>query len=259
MDARADAALPGPAEYTLETGAPSVSESTPIGVSEGGSGVEINTGAAKFRLAAGGTFPFAAIERAGAPVLASEKTGLWIADRSGSERAATISSVHVEERGPLRTVVLIKGVASAGGPDPLLLTARLHFFAGLSTVRLLITLTNPRNAVHAGGFWDLGDPGSIFIKNAHLVVDLPSAAQSVAVSPEVNVPSRTAEFPFELYQDSSGGEHWQSTNHINRDFDTPGPYDRATGKTTPNFYQMFPVLPSIGLVMNFGTPHLRTP
>jgi len=177
VDARADAALPEPAAYTLETGAPSVSGPTPIGVSEGGSGVEIDTGAAKFKLAAGGTFPFAAIERAGAPVLASEKAGLWIADRSGSEHAATISSVHVEERGPLRTVVLIKGVASAGGPDPLLLTARLHFFAGLSTVRLLITLTNPRNAVHAGGFWDLGDPGSILIKNAHLVVDLPSAAQ----------------------------------------------------------------------------------
>jgi hypothetical protein len=116
---------------------------------------------------------------------------------------------------------LIKGVASAGGPDSLLLTARLHFFAGLSTVRLLITLTNPRNAVHAGGFWDLGDPGSILIKSAHLVVGLSSAAQSVAVSPEVDVPSRTAEFPFELYQDSSGGEHWQSTNHINRERRVP--------------------------------------
>lgn len=42
------------------------------------------------------------------------------------------------------------------------------------------------------------------------------------------------------------------TNHENSDFDSPGPYDPATGRAQPNFFSMFPVLPSAGLVIRFG-------
>jgi hypothetical protein len=41
------------------------------------------------------------------------------------------------------------------------------------------------------------------------------------------------------------------TNHHNRDFDTPGPYDTTTGRTYPNFFSMFPILPSAGIVYEF--------
>jgi outer membrane cobalamin receptor len=41
------------------------------------------------------------------------------------------------------------------------------------------------------------------------------------------------------------------TNHTNRDFDSAGPYDPQTGATSPNFYSMFPILPSVGLVFAF--------
>ncbi len=47
------------------------------------------------------------------------------------------------------------------------------------------------------------------------------------------------------------GEIINVTNHRNRDFDTPGPYDTATHRTSPNFYSMFPVLPSAGVVLEF--------
>ena len=45
------------------------------------------------------------------------------------------------------------------------------------------------------------------------------------------------------------------TNHANRDFDSAGPYDPATGRSTPNFYSMFPILPSAGMVVTFGHGH----
>ena len=45
------------------------------------------------------------------------------------------------------------------------------------------------------------------------------------------------------------------TNHANRDFDSAGPYDPATGRSTPNFYSMFPILPSVGMVVTFGHGH----
>ena len=41
------------------------------------------------------------------------------------------------------------------------------------------------------------------------------------------------------------------TNHHNRDFDSPGPYDSTTGRTFPNFFSMFPILPSAGILYEF--------
>src|SRR5260221_11723759 len=41
------------------------------------------------------------------------------------------------------------------------------------------------------------------------------------------------------------------TNHTNRDFDSAGPYDPVTGATSPNFYSMFPILPSVGFLFAF--------
>lgn len=47
------------------------------------------------------------------------------------------------------------------------------------------------------------------------------------------------------------------TNHANRDFDSAGPYDPVTRRVAPNFYSMFPILPSVGVVFTFGNPHVR--
>jgi outer membrane cobalamin receptor len=49
------------------------------------------------------------------------------------------------------------------------------------------------------------------------------------------------------------------TNHSNRDFDSAGPYDPKTLRNTPNFYSMFPILPSVGMVLNFDNWHVRKP
>ena len=47
------------------------------------------------------------------------------------------------------------------------------------------------------------------------------------------------------------GEVVNLTNHKNRDFDSPGPYDSTTGRSSPNFYSMFPILPSVGMLLEF--------
>jgi len=41
------------------------------------------------------------------------------------------------------------------------------------------------------------------------------------------------------------------TNHSNKDFDSPGPYDSTTHQTYPNFFSMLPILPSAGMVFEF--------
>jgi hypothetical protein len=47
------------------------------------------------------------------------------------------------------------------------------------------------------------------------------------------------------------GEIVNLTNHRNRDFDSPGPYDVSTARTFPTFFSMFPILPSVGMVLEF--------
>src|ERR1044072_3431254 len=47
---------------------------------------------------------------------------------------------------------------------------RLHFCAGLGTVKVELTITNPRAAKHPGGQWDLGDAGSVLIRDLSIKV-----------------------------------------------------------------------------------------
>ena len=82
-----------------------------------------------------------------------------------------------------------------------------------------MTVANPEPAVHRGGFWDLGDAGSIPFRDLsmRLVLAQPAEKATLGCSPELGMPVAGATPPFELYQDSSGGERWQSANHINRE------------------------------------------
>src|SRR5262249_15228727 len=99
--------------------------------------------------------------------------------------------------------------------------ARLQFFAGSATVCVDLTIRNPRRAAHPGGFWELGDAGSGLLQEAPLELALGGSVDGVWCSVEGGAPFERCGMPFELYQDSSGGEHWQSSNHVNRDGQIP--------------------------------------
>src|SRR5262249_28823056 len=99
----------------------------------------------------------------------------------------------------------------------------LHFFAGLPVVRVSFTLRNARPAAHPGGFWELGDPNSLLIRSLSIALALPpqTSASECRCSPETAFPLRTVAVPFELFQASSGGENWRSTNHVNARGEVP--------------------------------------
>jgi hypothetical protein len=120
--------------------------------------VTVTTGAATFRLSVGAAFPFAEVVVDGRPRLTPEASGLVVTDAAGTARPCVLTSLTVEEAGPLRAVVRAEGHAT--GAEPLEVTLRAEFFAGLPTTRLSVTLRNRRRASHPGGIWVLGDPGS---------------------------------------------------------------------------------------------------
>jgi hypothetical protein len=104
--------------------------------------------------------------------------------------------------------------------SPLTVIARLHFFLGSPVVRAEITLRNERPATHPGGFWELGDPGSVYFRDCCLRIrakGLPADAHCAGAG----LDTRALSVPLEFYQESSGGENWQSSNHVNREGRVP--------------------------------------
>ena len=194
-----------------------------LAVAQNGDAVVVDTGTSVFRMRPGTAFPFESITGA---------TELWDAgpcrlsvhDGHGHPCDTVIRNVEVIESGALRASIRLGGEVRCKGAEFLLVEGWLDLYAGHNTVRVRVTLTNPRRAEHKGGFWDLGDPGAALVEDLTLSVHLPThsaVAGETRCSLERAAPWQSLQVPFELYQDSSGGERWNSSNHLNRDRRVP--------------------------------------
>lgn len=214
-----------------------------VRISERDGGMEIDTGAAVFRWSKSGAFPFDSVEVRGNSVLDIQQSGFTVEDECGRIYKPRIEQRCIEESGPLRVCVRIQGQLDDSLAD---FVARLHFFAGSPTVRFVLTLRNPRKAEHPGGIWELGSGGSIYLRDASLTFALPShPATHAAGSPELGTPFENYELPLEIYQDSSGGDNWRSTNHLNRKRIVPHTfrgYRLRTGDTERSGLRATPVV-----------------
>jgi YetA-like protein len=194
-------------------------ESPHIQLRREGTSLTVDTGAACFVVNSETTFPFNSVTAAGQPAIDSTRTHFVVESEEGQVLKPRMDELDVAESGPLRVVIRVKGaIGPAGGRPWCRFFANLHFFAGLAGVRFDLTLHNPRRAIHPGNFWSLGDQGSIYIRDAALTLALPrdTGAAHIQFSPEPSSPIRACDSPFELYQDSSGGENWRGTVHVNR-------------------------------------------
>lgn len=142
-----------------------------------------------------------------------------VVDEHGYHYVPWIKSISIEERGNLRTTMCLVGEITASNNRNALanFVFRLHFFAGMNTVRFETIIRNPRKAEHPGGLWDLGNGGSIYLRDVaiHLASTTVGESWSGKLSPE-QCSKITFQNECELYQDSSGGENWNSSNHVNR-------------------------------------------
>ena len=122
----------------------------------------------------------------------------------------------VECSGSMRVATVTEGSATSPSGDSLALFLRLDFFTGHSVVRARLTVRNPRRAEHPGGIWELGDAGSVQLKEVSVVLPVSAEPeQRLWLSPE---PGQllSGVRRVSLYQESSGGEHWSSPNHRDR-------------------------------------------
>jgi hypothetical protein len=179
----------------------------------------VDTGLARFEMGVGKAFPFQSVRVRGLPAIDATRTTFTVEDEQGRSYHPQLTQLALEASGPVR--VTVRGSGNLIGEHGQVLAdleTWMHFFAGSAAVRFDVTIRNPRKADHPGGLWDLGNGGSIYLRDAAVTVALPQSAGAARVyaSPEVSAPFVAFDQTVELYQDSSGGENWRSSNHINR-------------------------------------------
>jgi len=181
--------------------------------------ITIETGAGTFTLDKSDGTLLKQVKCSGNALL-SEALVAVLADKRGRKLRPQVEHVSLEATGPVRATVRLEG--RFRGRSPCHWVARLCFFAGTALVRVRFTLHNPRKAQHKGGLWDLNDPGSIHFQELALTLGAPQGPVSWVAEP--SQPAEQTPGTFEIYQDSSGGEAWQSRSHIDHSGESPSQF-----------------------------------
>jgi hypothetical protein len=185
-------------------------------VTERADTIEVDTGTTVFHVARTVLAPLRRVTKNGSGVVVPDACRVVLTDQSERRHEARVERAVVEAAGPVRATVRLEG--SFPRRVGCSFVARLGFYAGTGLVRLRLTLHNPNRARHRGGLWDLGDPSSVLFRELALEFRLQTNGQTrLSWSAEPGQTPRTQDGgALEIYQDSSGGDRWQSYNHVNR-------------------------------------------
>lgn len=135
-------------------------------------------------------------------------------DAKGKRHVARTGSIEIVEAGPLRTQLRIRGIVCKG----VRFVGEISFFAESGKVRIDMTVHNPRRARHSGGLWDLGDPGSVQLRqlSVELATGFDLRRKIMWMNHNDSVVRQTSGAELRVHQESSGGVNWQSRSHVNR-------------------------------------------
>jgi hypothetical protein len=188
----------------------------PVRIKEDAASLRVDTGTTTFCFSRRLFQPFEKVLHGRREILDTAGSMTALTDSRGRPNVPQIQTTTVEANGPVRATVRMEG--EFAGLRGLRFRARLSFYAGTSLVRLAFMIHNPNRARHKGGLWDLGDPGAILFRDLSLVFALQgSVERQVSWIAEPGQTPRTAPATrLEIYQDSSGGDNWNSRNHVNR-------------------------------------------
>jgi hypothetical protein len=155
---------------------------------------------------------------------------VFVKTKNNSLRVGKSHLLRWHDSGPIRYEVVAEGTFP--GVSGLMWRAALTIYPGLNGIHVKMTLRNIRRARHRGGLWDLGDPGSILLREFGLQLEvadplkrlfwqaetsedfhiLEANAQVERLSRQNN---SVKELIWQILQASSGGENWRSFNHVN--------------------------------------------
>src|SRR5690606_13051616 len=171
IDAQLEAASSEPGPRTIELQAVPGEPTHVLSVEANDGCVLVDTGVLRVTFSPGPSFPFAKVEAADLETLHGAGTAFVVTDEAGRSASVRTTGATVEHDGRLRASIRVTGHVLVEGRQ-LDVVARVDVFAGRRLLRVRTTICNPEPARHPGNYWDLGDPGSVLIKDASLVLDL---------------------------------------------------------------------------------------
>ena len=149
-----------------------------------------------------------------------EELGIFacLTSRKGIAQQIKWDEVSPIFRGRLRVDIESKGTAFID-KKRLLVRMVTTILYNSPQIHLMAEVHNPHAALHPGGMWDLGDPGSIFFEDFSIHIEKGVAKEALWMdSPErTPVPHDPSSSTLVIYQDSSGGKNWDSPNHVDKD------------------------------------------
>lgn len=214
----ADVAAHGEAEWhvSLDGEGGAAPDGPALEIRETDRGVFVETGAASFAVDIGDFRPFRSVRTNGVEQVDAARSGLEILDAEGQRWNAVTRAITVEQRGTQRATLRVDGTFDGPEDAVVMFIARLRFFAGRASAQLDLTVRNTQRAEHPGGHWELGDAGSVCLEDLSLVLAT-GRSERASWSIDAAAPLASTEQPVEIYQDSSGGPHWNSRVHLTRD------------------------------------------
>lgn len=125
---------------------------------------------------------------------------------------------EVIEAGPVSITVKQDGFwKKSDGSDHVRVTCELAIYNANGLMEVSVIPHNPRRASHPGGLWDLGDKGSVFFCGLNVETTFSQEGHITLISGEPETSKTvTSNQSAGIYQDSSGGTHWDSPNHVDR-------------------------------------------
>lgn len=189
-----------------------------VRIVQDGARLTVDTGVAQFGIEDGVAGPLLSVRMDSIELLTAVRPQVQLRAADGTDYALRIERTVAEESGPVRASILVEGGFARGRRQlPLRFRSRLVFAAGRAGVRWELEVRNPQAARHVGGLWDLGDPGSCLFSDLSLCLAPAAAVHGVewyAEDPQRR--ERLVTDDLLIYQDSSGGDNWDSPNHVDR-------------------------------------------
>ncbi|MBD1390535.1 hypothetical protein IC617_13945 [Neiella sp. HB171785] len=123
---------------------------------------------------------------------------------------------------PLCCAVRVAGAFLAADESaPLNFTLQLKFHYASNRIDGSLQLHNPQAAQHIDGTWDLGDANSMQFKGLSLIWASDGFSQLSCADEQNPQQQYSAQQDLRVYQESSGGEAWNSPVHVNAEQQVP--------------------------------------
>jgi hypothetical protein len=200
----------------LPTGVPST-KATGVKLSSDSTGVHVNNSRFRFDLDKTHFFELSNIKLANSHI-PLKTASCYLLDDTGNKLQGNIEKVTISDQPNLmRGEIHLDGHFGERKRNTYFsFSSTLTVFADQPFIQVDFTLRNPKAARHKGGFWDLGDPGSQFFQALIFEFNFEQIQKTQWADLESNSLNFT-EGNSRLYQDSSGGQHWDHDIHIDKD------------------------------------------